>query len=55
MSVFFCNGCDRYLDSDIEGYHDDPDQGNICDECECKYHEEEFRKSMDQFRKMAKM
>lgn len=21
MSVFYCNGCDRYRDSDFSGYH----------------------------------
>ncbi len=56
MSVFYCPGCGNYRDSDIDGYHYmTPANEYLCDNCECKYHEEEFKESMDQFRKMAKM
>jgi len=54
MSIYFCVGCDQYKDSDYDGYHEGPNEGYICDECECKAHEEFFRDSMDQLRKMMK-
>jgi hypothetical protein len=55
MSIFFCAGCNQYLDSDIEGYHEIDDGIFKCDTCECLEHEEEFRECMNQFRKMAKL
>lgn len=55
MSTFHCNGCNQWLDSDKEGYHEMDENVFICDMCECRHQEDEFRESMDQFRKMAKM
>ena len=55
MSMFHCNGCDKYLDSDIEGYHEIDEGVFYCDMCECKEHEDDFRDMIDQFRKMVKM
>jgi len=54
MSVFFCDGCNQYIDSDYDGYHVIVNT-ELCDNCESSHHEEEFMESMDQFRKIAKM
>lgn len=59
MSIFFCVECEALRDSDVDGCMFNPNDPSletcVCDECESKYHEEEFKESMDQFRKMAKM
>ena len=54
MSTYTCIACDKWSESDIHGYHEF-EEGVMCDDCECKDHEEEFRENIDQFRKIAKM
>jgi hypothetical protein len=51
MSVYFCVGCNQYIDSDVEGMHS-TDEGEICDMCECKNHDDFYNESMNEFKKM---
>lgn len=55
MSVFFCNGCNAYLDSDIAGYHSIEDDCFLCDDCECRNHDEHYHEMIDQLRMMVKL
>lgn len=50
MSVFHCDGCDKYLDSDESGYHEINVGQYYCDDCESCFHECDFRESMNQLR-----
>ncbi len=43
MSIFHCNGCDKTLDSDNEGYHQIDEGVFYCDECEAKEHSVEYQ------------
>ena len=54
MSVYFCNGCSEYKDSDIDGMHDDSEIGYICDNCECLSHEHFYIQSMTHLAKLMK-
>ena len=53
MSRYFCNGCVKYKESDIDGRHEMEDNIYLCDECECLQHEEEFQESMALIRKLV--
>lgn len=50
MSIFHCNGCDKTLDSDNEGYHQIDEGVFYCDECEAKEHSIEYQESMKHLR-----
>lgn len=54
MSVFHCNGCNQYIDSDYDGHHV-IDNYEFCDNCEFNYQREEVREYADQFIKMIKL
>ncbi len=54
MSVYFCNGCHEYKDSDLEGLHDDCEIGYICDDCEGLTHEQFYIERMNHLARLMK-
>ena len=54
MSIFHCNGCDKYVDPDKEGYHEMDCGVYFCDTCESNTHMDEYLESMEQLKSLLK-
>jgi len=54
MSIFFCEGCNEYYNSDESGRHDHCEWGEICDNCEGLSHELFYFQSMVELNNLSK-